>query len=62
MLEVCVLLAQCYLTDVKFTPREAAIQRCNAQARSLPKGKYYDWDGVWNMRYSSCMAEAGQVP
>jgi hypothetical protein len=27
--------------------RDAAIKKCNAESR-VPRGKYYDWDGVWN--------------
>jgi hypothetical protein len=38
--------------------RDAAIKKCNAESR-MPRGKYYDWDGVWNTRYRSCMSDLG---
>ena len=62
MLEVCALLIQCYLVDVKLTPREVAINRCSVESRRHPPGKYYDWDGVWQHYYQQCMYEAGHAP
>jgi hypothetical protein len=38
--------------------RDAAIKKCNEESHT-PRGKYYDWDGVWNTRYRSCMSDLG---
>jgi hypothetical protein len=38
--------------------RDAAIEKCTAESR-MPRGKYYDWDGVWDARYRSCMSDLG---
>jgi hypothetical protein len=62
MLEVCALLIQCHLVDVKLTPRELAIQHCNVESRNHPRGKYYDYDMAWSHYYQQCMYSAGYVP
>jgi hypothetical protein len=62
MFEICALLIQCYLVDIKLTPREVAINRCNIESRRHPPGKYYDYDSAWSRYYEQCMHQAGYVP
>ena len=62
MLEMCVLLVQCYIVEVKVESRDAAMARCNVESRRHPPGKYYDWDGSWDRYYRACMFAAGYVP
>jgi hypothetical protein len=69
MLEVCAILIQCYLTDIKSGPRDTIVSsrdsimaRCNTESRSHPRGKYYDWDGSWSFYYQQCMYSNGQIP
>jgi hypothetical protein len=40
--------------------REAAILKCNAQAKSHYPGSYRDWDQTRAFAYQSCMHDAGQ--
>ena len=66
MIELCLLasLAHCSLepVEIRFTQREAAINRCSTESRQHPRGKYYDWDGGWDRYYSTCMHALGERP
>jgi hypothetical protein len=41
--------------------REAAILKCNAQAKSHYPGSYRDWDQTQAFAYQSCMHDAGHA-
>jgi hypothetical protein len=41
--------------------RDAAILKCNAQAKSHYPGSYRDWDQTRAFAYQSCMHDAGQA-
>jgi hypothetical protein len=41
--------------------REAAILKCNTQAKSHYPGSYRDWDQTRAFAYQSCMHDAGQA-
>ena len=56
------LSLQSYVIEVKVTTREETMTRCLTQSRQHPRGKYYDWDGGWDIYYRQCMLNAGYVP
>jgi hypothetical protein len=42
--------------------RDAAMERCVAEAKSHYPGKYYDYGQARNFAYEHCMYDAGQAP
>jgi hypothetical protein len=42
--------------------RDAAMERCVAEAKSHYPGKYYDYGQARNFAYEHCMFDAGRAP